>query len=266
MRRIRSLGRGGRLVLALAVGGAVFGIATAVQASIPDASGVIHGCYNTSLAHGNPTGALRVIDTSKPNGNCASWEASLNWNQKGVTGARGPTGSRGPTGPAGTGSTGPTGPKGLTGASGATGLTGQVGPTGPSEPNILISDKDLTLSSPGFTSLLSVHLTGTAIAGGYVYFTIRATDGGSQVNSEVGTIMWDATANSVTCNVVPSAGIHLGTVGAGCTPGFFNPGSQPGISIFDNVVFGSPAPVVVNHVWFRAVTNADAANTVRLEP
>ena len=45
------------------VGWAVFGIASAVQASIPDASGVIHGCYNTSLAHGNPTGALRVIDT-----------------------------------------------------------------------------------------------------------------------------------------------------------------------------------------------------------
>ncbi len=122
MHRLRSLSRGGRLVLALVVGGATFGIATAVQASIPDANGVIHGCYNTSLAHGNPTGALRVIDTAKANGNCASWEAPLNWNAKGVTGATGPTGAPGPTGP--------TGPKGATGSRGPTGPTGPKGPTG----------------------------------------------------------------------------------------------------------------------------------------
>ncbi len=110
MHRLRGLSRGGRLVLALAVGGAVFGIATAVQASIPDSSGVIHGCYNNSLAHGYPTGALRVIDTSKVNGNCASWETPLNWLQAAPTGATGPTGQTGPTGP--TGATGPTGPSG----------------------------------------------------------------------------------------------------------------------------------------------------------
>jgi hypothetical protein len=121
MHRFRGLSLGGRLVLALAVGGAVFGIATAVQASIPDASGVIHACYNTSLAHGNPTGALRVIDTAKPNGNCASWETALNWNQKGVTGATGATG------PTGAGPTGPTGPKGATGPTGPKGPTGAPG-------------------------------------------------------------------------------------------------------------------------------------------
>lgn len=101
MHRLRSLGRGGRLLLVVAVGGAVFGIASAVQASIPDASGVIHGCYNTSLAHGSPTGALRVIDTAKPNGTCASWEAPLDWNQTGPTGVTGATGPTGPTGPSG---------------------------------------------------------------------------------------------------------------------------------------------------------------------
>ena len=101
MNRLQSLGRGGRLLLAVAVGGAVFGIATAVQASIPDASGVIHGCYSTSLAHGNPTGGLRVIDTVKANGVCASWEKPLNWNAAGVTGATGPIGPTGPTGPTG---------------------------------------------------------------------------------------------------------------------------------------------------------------------
>jgi hypothetical protein len=63
--------------LAVAIGGAVFGITTAVQASIPDANGVVHACYNTSLAHGSPTGALRAIDTSAANGNCAPWEGAV---------------------------------------------------------------------------------------------------------------------------------------------------------------------------------------------
>jgi hypothetical protein len=63
--------------VAVAVAGAAFGVATAVQASIPDASGVVHACYNTSNAHGFPTGALRAIDTSAANGNCASWEGSV---------------------------------------------------------------------------------------------------------------------------------------------------------------------------------------------
>jgi hypothetical protein len=39
-----------------------------------------------------------VIDTAKVNGNCAAWEAPLNWNAKGVTGATGPTGPTGATG------------------------------------------------------------------------------------------------------------------------------------------------------------------------
>jgi hypothetical protein len=84
MNRRRGLSRGGRVVLALAVGAGVFGIATAVQASIPDANGVVHACYNTNLAHGNPTGALRVIDTAKPDGSCAPWEKPLSWNATGV--------------------------------------------------------------------------------------------------------------------------------------------------------------------------------------
>ena len=101
MLKLRYPSKSRRLLLGLAVGGAVFGVASAVQASIPDANGVIHGCYNTSVAQGNPTGGLRVIDTAK-NGNCASWEMALNWNQ--------------------TGPSGPTGPKGATGAKAATGL------------------------------------------------------------------------------------------------------------------------------------------------
>jgi hypothetical protein len=118
MKRFRSLGRGGRLVVALAVGGAVFGIATAVQASIPDASGVIHGCYGKP---GTPQkGELRVIDTGTGEA-CRYYENPLSWNQRGVTG---PTGARGQTGP--------TGPKGFTGPTGSSGATGATGPSGSS--------------------------------------------------------------------------------------------------------------------------------------
>ena len=93
MHRLGGLRRGSRLLLAIAVGGALFGIASAVQASIPDSGGVIHGCYQKN------GGTLRVIDSSADS--CRSSEVSLNWNQtgpKGATGARGATGATGPTG------------------------------------------------------------------------------------------------------------------------------------------------------------------------
>jgi hypothetical protein len=62
---------------AVVLGSATFGIATAVQASIPDSNAIVHSCYNTSLAHGNPIGAMRAIDTSTPSGNCAPWEGAV---------------------------------------------------------------------------------------------------------------------------------------------------------------------------------------------
>ena len=58
-----------------------------VQASIPDSSGVIHGCYSKK------DGSLRAIDTGS-GGTCdAKKETALDWNQ---------TGPQGPVGPAGT--------------------------------------------------------------------------------------------------------------------------------------------------------------------
>lgn len=66
-----------RVIVALVVAGAAFGIATAVQASIPDSQGIVHSCYNTSRAHGTPTGAMRAIDTDRVDGNCASWEGAV---------------------------------------------------------------------------------------------------------------------------------------------------------------------------------------------
>ena len=124
--------------------------------------------------------------------------------------------------------------------------------------------KQLTLSAPGFTSLMSIHLVGTHTAGGRIFYMVRATDGGSQIATEEGVIQYLATANSITCTVQTNDKLHLGTVNSGCTPGFFNPGYQPGVSIFDNVTFSSPAPIVVHEVYFR-VTN-DSGSSIRLEP
>ena len=133
--RIGRLG-GKRLLLALVVAGGLFGVATAVQASIPDANGVIHACYYTPGKLSGTTmraGDLRVIDTAKGQ-QCNADETPLTWNQRGVTGptgAKGATGATGETGP--TGSTGPTGATGATGPTGATG-TGTTGPTGVTGP------------------------------------------------------------------------------------------------------------------------------------
>jgi hypothetical protein len=128
---------------------------------------------------------------------------------------------------------------------------------------VVAKPKLLTLSSPGFTSLLSIAVPQGAVAGGRVHFVVRATDGGSQIATQSGTILFLATANSITCTL-GSDTLHLGTVNAGCTPGFFNPGSQPGVSIFDNVSFSSPAPIVTHEVYYDIENDSGAA--IRLEP
>src|SRR5438128_1132163 len=75
------------ITAAVAVAVAISGGAIA-YASIPDSSGVIHGCYTVS------GGALRVIDTAKGQ-TCATGQHGLNWNQKGPRGPAGPAGVSG---------------------------------------------------------------------------------------------------------------------------------------------------------------------------
>ena len=99
---------------ALAVGLAAAGIA---YASIPDAAGIIHGCYAPSGAMSSGGTALKVVDSPYA---CPTGQTSLTWNQTGPQGPVGPAGPRGSTGP--------------TGATGATGPSGPAGPTGPAGP------------------------------------------------------------------------------------------------------------------------------------
>src|SRR5436305_1200583 len=84
MGRFNRISRVPRLILALGVAGATFGIVTVVQAAIPDSNGTIHGCYQ--FANGSvPKGTLRVVDTGTGE-SCRFYEHPLNWNSKGVGG------------------------------------------------------------------------------------------------------------------------------------------------------------------------------------
>jgi hypothetical protein len=56
--------RWSRLILAMAVAGATFGIATVVQAAIPDATGTAHGCVAKNVVLPNKT-FLRMVDSEK---------------------------------------------------------------------------------------------------------------------------------------------------------------------------------------------------------
>ena len=121
MKGFQRLGRAGRVLVGVAVAGAIFGIASAVQASIPDSSGVIHGCYNKKGA-----GELRVIDPSASKQNsCSKSEAALNWNQTGPAGVKGTTGTTGTTGV-----TGPSGPSGAAGPDGSHYISRSYGTSG----------------------------------------------------------------------------------------------------------------------------------------
>jgi collagen triple helix repeat protein len=111
--------RGRWLAVAAAAALAAAGIAAAVQAGIPDSSGVIHGCYKAA------NGQLRLVANAH---SCLHSERAVSWNGTGTRGATGPAGPAGATGAAG--SVGGTGPAGATGLAGVAGTTGATGPAG----------------------------------------------------------------------------------------------------------------------------------------
>jgi hypothetical protein len=89
-----------RITLAFAVLVGVLATAAAVQASIPDGAGTIHGCYSKSAPPGGQPGAMRVIDTALGQ-TCQISEGAVNWSQTGPPGPQGPQGPQGPPGPKG---------------------------------------------------------------------------------------------------------------------------------------------------------------------
>jgi hypothetical protein len=122
--------RRSRFAVAIAVAVVLVGVGSIASASIPDARGVLHGCY------AKINGALRIIDTGRGQV-CSGTENSVVWSQRGPTGAQGVPGPAGPQGTPGAqgadgakGATGPVGPAGVQGPAGAKGATGAMGPAG----------------------------------------------------------------------------------------------------------------------------------------
>ena len=83
------------MVAYLALVAAVVAAGGVAYSSIPDAQGVIHGCYS------DVDGTLRVIDTANASDVCRGAETALDWNQQGQPGPTGHTGLPGPAGPPG---------------------------------------------------------------------------------------------------------------------------------------------------------------------
>jgi len=109
---------------------AVLVAAGIASASIPDSSGVIHGCYDAKTAKTENGTRLNIVDY--PSATCGGKKTAVSWNQAGPTGPTGATGQAGATGGQGaTGQSRPTGGQGAAGATGATGNDGATGATGP---------------------------------------------------------------------------------------------------------------------------------------
>jgi hypothetical protein len=219
-------------------------------ASVPDSSGLIHGCYHSGsggLFGGGERGELRVIDIAKGQ-KCNNDETAITWNQKGQKGDKGDTGATGPAGA--TGAQGPAGARGASGtagkdgAPGAPGAPGAQGPAGPAGAGLSSLDalgglpchlgdagQGLTVVSfgspsangtavsltcqPTAASLLSIAVTpaGSTIAqDATVQFAATGTYSGGTTKDITTSVTWSSSSPSVATisNVAGSQGLATG--------------------------------------------------------
>ena len=188
----------GLTALVAAIAAVVVGVA---YATIPDSGGVIHSCYNASA---NPSGALRVIDTTT-GAICSKNEKALNFNQ---TGPQGPQGVKGVDGTNGT-----------NGTNGAPGAAGQAGPAGTSDAYLEVPAEDVNsgiLSGGDFSEIAHLDVP----AGNYevaaklhVYNTDRDAGVFCQLPGIDGAAAWFSQSDSHHATQVTGATISLlGTV------------------------------------------------------
>ncbi|HEX5173787.1 MAG TPA: hypothetical protein VFV91_06545 [Gaiellaceae bacterium] len=167
-------------VVALAIAGALVagGIA---YATIPDGSGVIHGCYKKTSPN---QGTLRVIDTGKAQA-CTSSESGLSWSQTGPQGPQGPQGTQGPQGP-----------------------QGAQGPSGSSHAYSDSNLDGLTLLSPNSHTITQLTLP----AGDYVVWATGSVVKTGSFNTagsdnDVKCVLDDPNDNAVTASVAEANGL-----------------------------------------------------------
>jgi hypothetical protein len=111
-RLIAVVGSAPRAVVVLLVAGVMGAGAAVALGSVPDATGVIHACYQYTVTGGRTepaaTAYLRVIDPAIQTCNEAAAgppEQELDWNVNGPEGPQGAQGATGPQGPPGSGQT-----------------------------------------------------------------------------------------------------------------------------------------------------------------
>jgi hypothetical protein len=80
------------------VGGVAVGLAAGgiAYASVPDSSGLIHGCYNPNGVTAVNGTALNIIDRDKAS--CSKNQQEISWSQTGPPGPKGDKGDQGPSG------------------------------------------------------------------------------------------------------------------------------------------------------------------------
>ena len=151
---------------AIAATALVGGIAVA---AIPDAGGVISGCYRVS--EDDQKGQLRVVNDAA---NCRNNELPISWNQVGPQGLPGPQGPKGDKGDKG--DPGPAGADGGPGEQGAKGDKGDPGAQGPPGPK---GDKgDPGPPGPGSTVLAAfIKSDGTMLPGGDAQSSSKVANG-----------------------------------------------------------------------------------------
>lgn len=212
-KRIGLLAAGLAVALA-AVGGTAFG---AVSSSIPDGSGVIHGCYDSG-------GNLKVIDTTVTS-TCPKGYSSVNWNQTGPAGAAGPagpagpTGSTGPQGPQGAkgpqGDTGPAGPQGPTGAPGAAGSQGPAGPAGSPGTGATVAAEPPGTNCPNGGASVTDGNGSTAYAcTGEAGATGPQGPPGNAAAMDSGTVIWQVQSGTTECSMTNLRGPDSSTLTA----------------------------------------------------
>jgi hypothetical protein len=130
------------VALAMVLAGLTIGLASA---SIPNSSTKVFVACMNSL------GQIRMID-HQAGKRCRTGEKTLQWNQRGPTGAMGPPGPIGSPGP-----------------SGSVGETGDQGPAGVSGYEVVTDDFVMTLGVVSGTSTVECPDGKVAIGGGYDY-------------------------------------------------------------------------------------------------
>lgn len=177
--------RNQRLIVFSVIGLVFFGVVS--YASIPDADGVIAGCYKKS------GGTLRLIDRSVTY--CAKDETLVSWNQSGPAGPQGPQGPAGPQGLQG--EQGPAGP------AGPAGPQGEAGPAG--TPGVSAATFAFTTSGVRINGALTQVLSKTLPAGSWAVTATADIHTGSP-------FLGDITRTS-RCELHDSAGGLIGSAG-----------------------------------------------------